>query len=359
MNRRDMVLVAVLAVLAPVGAWSASTPKEQDGKGAPLGGAGLLESNAAAKTLKVLAAARGLRIGANYDYALRSAAHDRAFEREYNVMVIGTFFGDGSYKSRSETDFSEMDTKVDWGLARNMELHGHTLVWFADEELPDWVKRTPKADVEAIMNEHIDSVMGRHAGKIRLWDVVNEAVEDDGTLRQGHTWAKAMGNDYIRKAFVRAHAADPAAILRYNDYGMDNSKEKFKGVKALLLSLKDQGAPVHALGWQLHVKPGSCDPATLLARMNEIADLGFDNYITELDVELPEDPSEADYEGQKQAFKAIVKMFLAARRRKTIVVWGLRDGSPYWLTDNHPLLFDKNLRKKPAYFGVQEALLEP
>ena len=106
----------------------------------------------------------------------------------------------------------------------------------------------------------------------------------------------------------------------------------------------------------MHVKPGSFDPATLLARMNEIADLGFDNYITELDVELAENASAADYEQQKQTYKTVVETFLAARRAKTLVIWGLRDGSPYWLTNNHPLLFDENFNKKPAYFGVQEAL---
>ena len=117
-----------------------------------------------------------------------------------------------------------------------------------------------------------------------------------------------------------------------------------------------QFSPLHALGWQMHVKPGSFVPATLLARMNEIADLGFDNYVTELDVELPEKASAADYEKQKQTYKTVVETVLAARRLKTIVVWGLRDGDPDWLTNNHPQLFDESLRKKPAYFGVQEAL---
>ena len=73
-------------------------------------------------------------------------------------------------------------------------------------------------------------------------------------------------------------------------------------------------------------------------------------------MELPADARTADYEQQKQTYKTIVETFLAARRHKTIVVWGLRDGDPYWLTNGHPLLFDEGYRKKPAYFGVQEAL---
>ncbi len=307
--------------------------------------------------LKTLAEQRGIRFGAFYQYDIRSDVYDQVFETEMNVMTAGTFWTDGSYQSRTEFDFSEMDAKVDWGRARGLELHGHILVWFDD--IPDWLKATPNSEVEAVMNEHIDTVVSRYAGQIRVWDVVNEAVSDDGTLRQNHKWAEAMGDDYIAKAFVRAHAADPTAVLRYNEYDIERNQAKFEGVKALLISLKDQGVPVHALGWQMHVTPSSFDAATLLARMNEIADLGFDNYITELDVELLANAGEADYEQQKQTYKTIVETFLAARRHKTIVVWGLRDGDPWWLTENHPLLFDENLGKKPAYFGVQEALLMP
>lgn len=317
-----------------------------------------IEVNKESLPLKTLAERRGIRFGAMYQYVFRGDAYDRIFETEMNTMAAGTFWGDGSRPSRTEFDFSEMDAKVNWGLAHGMELHGHPLVWFDADEMPDWVKTAPNADIEAIMNEHIDTVVGRYAGKIKLWDVVNEPMNDDntGTLRQGHKWAEAMGDDYIRKAFVRARAADPNAILRVNEFSMENNSAKFEGVKKLLINLKKQGAPVQALGWQMHVTLGSFDPATLLARMNEIADLGFDNYITELDVELPENANAADYEKQKQAIKTVVETALAARRLKSIVVWGLRDGDPDWLTEYHAELFDENLQKKPSYYGVQEAL---
>lgn len=305
--------------------------------------------------LKTLAAARGIRVGALYQYDIRSELYDRIFEMEMNVMTLGAFWRDDIRRTRADFDFGPLDAEVAWGRKRDMDLYGQTLVWF--EDIPDWLKAAPTADVEGIMNEHIDTVVGRYAGRIKAWNVVNEAVNSDGTLRRDHTWAAAMGNDYIRKAFIRAHAADPTAMLYYNDFDIESNQAKFEGVKALLIGLTAQGVPVHALGWQLHVRPSSFVAATLLARMNEIADLGLDNYITELDVELPADASTADYEQQKQTYKTIVETFLSARRHRTIVVWGLRDGDPYWLTNGHPLLFDESYRKKPAYFGVQEALL--
>jgi endo-1,4-beta-xylanase len=363
MNKRiiPILVVGVLAMGIGVFSLKKATNEEtakQPPKSEALQRPGSVGGAKDLRSLKTLAELRGIRIGGNYDYALRSKTHDKIFEQEYNAMTAGIFWGDGSRPSRTKYDFSEMDWKVNFGRTRGMEMYGQTLVWFSPSELPDWFKAAPTSEVEKIMNEHIDTVVGRYAGKIKLWNVVNEAVNDGdtGTLRQGHKWAEAMGGDYIRKAFVRAHAADPSAILYYNDYDMESNKAKFDGVKALLINLKKQGAPIHALGWQMHAKPGSFDPATLLTRMNEIADLGFDNYITELDVELPAGASATDYEQQKQTYKTVVKTFLAARRHKTLVIWGLRDGSPYWLTKNHPLLFDENFNKKPAYFGVQEGL---
>ncbi len=309
-------------------------------------------------SLKSLAEQRGIRFGSNYQYEFRGAQYDTIFATELNALAAGIFWNDGSHPSRSDFDFSEMDAKVDWGVAHGLDVYGQTLVWFSDIELPDWLKALPASDGEAVMNEYIDTMVTRYADRIKFWNVVNEAVDDgeSGTLRQDHIWARAMGDDYIRKAFVRAHAADPNAVLYYNDYEIESNQAKFEGVKALLIRLKEQGTPVHALGWQMHVKPGSFDPDVLLARMNEIADLGFDNYITELDVELPEEAAAADYEAQKQTFKTVVETALSARRLRSIVVWGLRDGDTWWLTKNHHTLFDENLTKKPAYFGVQEAL---
>ncbi len=154
-----------------------------------------------AATLKKLAADRGIRLGGFYDYEVRGVTHDRVFEQEYNAMTAGMFWDDGSRPSRTEFDFSEMDIKVNWGLARGMEVHGHTLVWF--DTIPDWVKAAPTTEVESIMNEHIDKVVGRYSGKIKLWDVVNEAVDVNGNLRRDHKWFDAMGSDYISKAFIR------------------------------------------------------------------------------------------------------------------------------------------------------------
>ncbi len=312
----------------------------------------------AMKTLKELAAARGLRIGGFYQYDIRDDTYNAVFAQEYNVMTVYMGWEGGvDHMSRASYDFAASDGTVDFGIKHGFEIHGHPLVWFDD--IVPWVKETSLAEIEKVMNEHIDTVVGRYAGRIKLWDVVNEAVDENGNLRRNHRWIDAMGSDYISKAFIRAHKADPNAILQYNEgWDLHKNPARFNGVKALLQSLLDKGVPVHALGWQMHVKPGEFDPETLLAWMNEIADMGIDNYITELDVELPEDANAEDYEKQKQTYKSVIEVFLKARRHKTLVMWGLRDGDPNWLTNNHHLPFDENFKKKPAYYGIQEALLD-
>lgn len=312
-------------------------------------------SSAATKALKELAAARDLRIGGNYDYEFRGTTHDNLFEREFNAITVGFFEGVIYPGGNTNLELSEPDRLVARATTLGMEIFGQTLVWF--EDIPAWVNATPLDQVEAAMSKHIDALVSRYKGRVKIWNVVNEAIDAEGNIRLNHRWAEAMGADYIRKAFMRAHAADPDAMLYYNEFDTESNTAKYNAVKALLKDLLSRGIPVHALGWQMHVKPSSFDPATLLVRFNEIADMGLDNYITELDVELPADATTADYEDQKRAYKSVVETFLAARRHKTLVIWGLRDGSPNWLPNGHPLLFDESYQRKPAYFGVQEALL--
>ena len=203
-----------------------------------------------------------------------------------------------------------------------MELHGHVLVWFDD--IPDWLKAAPTADIEAIMNEHIDKV-----GSLRGQDQ-GLGRRERGRERRQHRFVRTTsgprpwGTDYIRKGLCSsAHTADPTAVLRYNEYDIERTRKSSRASRPCFRSLKDQGVPVHALGWQLHVKPSSFDRATLLARMNEIADLGFDNYITELDVELPATPARPTSSSRRD-LQDDRRDLPWPRRHKTIVVWGLR-----------------------------------
>ncbi len=144
----------------------------------------------------------------------------------------------------------------------------------------------PQASREELlerMREHIHAVVGRYKGKVKVWDVVNEALSDSGpeVLRRS-PWSVIIGPDFIAKAFEYAHEADPDAILRYNDYGLENPEKRAKLV-TLIKHLQSQKIPVHAIGSQAH-----CNVATTFETMDqaltEMAALGLPIHITELDV---------------------------------------------------------------------------
>lgn len=310
------------------------------------------EQAAAPSTLKTRAAAKGQRIGAYYEFHRADATYRSVFEREFNAITVWPWAD--TDRVRERFDFSDADRLIEWASRRGMPVSGAHLIWF--EDIPAWVKSMPAKQVEPAMNHLIDSVVGHFAGRIKVWNVVNETIDDDGHLRLQHKWAQAMGADYIAKAFRRAHAADPAAMLLLNEYGIEDNAPKYFAFKSLLKRLLSQGVPVHAVGWQMHLQPHAFDPATLLERMNEIADMGLDNYITELDVALPDPPSAAAFAKQKEAYRRAVEVFLKARRHKTLTVWGLRDGDPNSTSGKYALPFDTEFRKKPAYFGILEGL---
>ena len=133
------------------------------------------------------------------------------------------------------------------------------------------------------MREHIHTVVGRYKGKIKAWDVVNEAIADGGEeVLRNSLWLQIIGPDFIAKAFEYAHEADPEAILRYNDYGLENPAKRQKLIK-LIKSLQEQKVPVHAIGSQAHVNV-STTFETMDQALTEMATLGLPIHITELDV---------------------------------------------------------------------------
>ncbi len=313
-------------------------------------------------------------------------------------------------------NFGPADAFVDFGLRNAMDLGGHTLVWHS--QTPDWVfagtnpppttssrspaaiasteaGRTnapgrvgpgrgfggfgrgpyagPRASREELlerMREHIHTVVGRYRGKIRVWDVVNEAVADGGTnVLRNSLWLEIIGPDFIAKAFEFAHEADPDAILRYNDYGLENPAKRRKLI-SLIKSLQEQKVPVHALGSQAHVNV-STTFETMDQSLAELATLGLPIHITELDVTSAvggqrgfgadiADNAESTQGGLvsdadrrlAEAYAGIFRAFLNHRQHLEMVVfWGPNDANS-WRAQGRPLLFDGDSEPKPAFHAV-------
>jgi endo-1,4-beta-xylanase len=222
------------------------------------------------------------------------------------------------------------------------------------------------------MREHIHAVAGRYKGKIKVWDVVNEAISDGGpdVLRKS-PWSVIIGPEFIEKAFQYAHEADPDAILRYNDYGLENPAKRKKLI-TLIKQLQEKKVPVMAIGSQAHLNV-SITFETMDQTLAELKTLGLPIHITELDVNSATGGQRATgadiaanaattegglvAEAEKKltdAYAGIFRAFLKHRDAlKVVVFWGPNDANS-WRSRGRPLLFDADNKPKPAFEAVIE-----
>lgn len=280
-------------------------------------------------------------------------------------------------------DFGPSDKYVDFGTKNGMFVIGHTLVWHS--QVPRWVfqdaagKPVSRDTLLGRMRDHIHTVVGRYKGRIKGWDVVNEALNEDGTMRKSQ-WFNIIGDDFVAKAFQFAHEADPAAELYYNDYSLENPAKR-DGAIRLVKSLQALGIKVHAIGSQAHVKMDWPSVALEDSMITMFAATGVKVHITELDVDLlPANSANrtADVglrlEGNKalnpwpdalpdsmqtKLAKRYGDLFEVFKKRANIIdritFWGVSDGDS-WLNGwpipgrtSYPLVFDRQHRPKPAF----------
>jgi len=289
-------------------------------------------------------------------------------------------------------NFTPADQYVAFGEKNHMFIVGHTLIWH--NQTPAWVFQNEKGQpltrdqLLARMREHILTVVGRYKGRIKGWDVVNEALDEDGTLRQT-PWMKIIGPDYIEKAFEFAHAADPDAELYYNDYSLENEAKR-NGAVALITRLREHSVFVTGVGIQGHDNltwpTVEQEDATLAA----FAQLAVKVMITELDIDVlpaaaqsgsadvslklasrPElNPYASGLPGpvQRELAKRYADLFQVFLKHRDVVqrvtFWGVTDADS-WKNDwpikgrtNYPLLFDRNGKPKPAFDAVIQ-LVQP
>lgn len=283
-------------------------------------------------------------------------------------------------------DFTLADRYVEFGRINKMFVIGHNLIWHS--QTPKWVfENTNGLPVDrdtllARMRDHILTVVGRYKGKISGWDVVNEAVNDDGSLRNS-PWYKIIGDDYIEKAFEFAHEADPKAELYYNDYSLENIPKR-NGVIALVKKLQMQGVNVSGVGSQGHYALERPSLEQVDKSISDLAKLGVKVMITELDVNVLPSANrslnaeistrfdlraglnpytnglpEAVQQQLAQRYADLFSVFLKHRNSVSrVTFWGVTDANS-WLNDwpipgrtAYPLLFDRDGKPKPAFSAV-------
>jgi endo-1,4-beta-xylanase len=203
-------------------------------------------------SLRNLAEARKIQIGAAVEPSLllQEPEYAQVLAREFNLVVAENVMKWGALQTaRGEYNFAAADLLLSFAQKNRQAVRGHTLVWH--QQLPRWMYGSfTSAEMEAILSDHIRTVVGRYRGQIAYWDVVNEAIGDDARLRS--TPFDVLPG-YLEKAFRLARAADPSAKLFYNDYGAEGLGAKSGAIYALLKDLKAKGAPVDGVGFQVHV----------------------------------------------------------------------------------------------------------
>ena len=337
---------------------------------------------AATVSLKQLAAEKGVLFGSclALKYCVQSAAYQQLFINQCDIATPELHMKWNSLSSQPGVyDFATADQFVAFCATHRIKVRGHTLVWH--DCLPPWVAQQLASDSgqtrgRAIMTDHIRSVTGHFVGKLYSWDVVNEVL-DPGSHRpdclRDSPWLRACGEDYIELAFRTTAAADPNALLVWNENYLEVSNGFGYAKRAAMLALLDRllarGVPIHGVGIEAHLRG---DQSAVLGDgsyetfLSELARRHMKVYITELDVQdaaLPADTATRD-----KAVADIYNRFLSATLRqpavRAVVTWGLadcftwiagyrprKDGLPV-----RPLPFDANCQAKPAYYAIVEAI---
>jgi endo-1,4-beta-xylanase len=270
------------------------------------------------------------------------------------------------HPSKDIYTWSDADYLVDFAVANGKRLHGHTLNWY--KSLPDWVNnfQGTTAEWENLLKTHIQTVVGHFKGKVVSWDVVNEAVNEDGTIRNS-IWVQKLGVDYIGRAFQYAHEADPNALLFYNDYGHEFGPTKRTAILNLVTGLKNKGIPIDGIGIQMHTRVTQSD-ANLTAAISTAAATGLKIHISEIDITLnPDNVQSMTYTtalGEQQAakYKTIVQAYNAIPKSQQfgITQWNVTDADS-WIPSNYsrpdwPLPFDAQYQRKAAYQGILDGV---
>ncbi len=331
------------------------------------------------ESLGEIAAQAGITYGASAaDEIFSDVDYLRLYERHCRIITSDVALKfDWLRPERKRWDWLPADRLLAFAERNGMRFRGHALIW--NENAPKWLRKLSLAEIRRVFDEHIDTVVGRYAGRIAVWDVVNEPFwpgHGNPHDMRGGPWYEAFGPSYVERAFRRAHAADPEAVLALNEAHCEGDDEVGQrnraGMKWLVGELLDAGAPVHALGFQGHLQPQLPFSDPLFAEfLSGFGERGLRLHITELDVNdeaYPDDVKRRDALVARR-YHAFLRTVLTVPQVEMVINWQLAD--PYsWYAGlarkgllksrrrPRPLPFDERYRRKPAWFAMARAFRE-
>jgi endo-1,4-beta-xylanase len=300
---------------------------------------------------------------------------------EYNSVTTGNDLKFNAIEPQQGVfDYAAGDYIIAFAQQNHMRVHAHNLIW--NQALPDWVLnfQGDSAAWENIFKTHIQSEVAHYKGEVASWDVVNEAIRDDnGALRDldvtpgdgtGSIWYQHLGPGYVARAFQYAHAADPDALLFYNDSGDEwPGSLKLDSILALVTRLQAQGVPINGIGMEMHIDIVNTVNADITSAMQRLAATGLKIHVSELDIAVnPNNNPNMVYTNSIQAVQAAKYQFVAQTYRATvpaaqqygITTWDVGDADSwipvFYIRKDWPLPFDSVYKKKQAYYGYLAGL---
>lgn len=312
--------------------------------------------------LRELASRAGILVGTCVSsFSLSDRDYVETLTREFSVVTTENELKfEVVHPNPGTYVFEPADRIISLAEANGMKVRGHTLVWHA--QLPSWIVNGEftKEEWKNILRDHILTVVGRYRGRIWAWDVVNEAFDDSGSLRDT-VWLRNIGPEYIELAFRWAHEADPEALLFYNDYGIEEVNAKSDAVYKLVKELLERNVPIHGIGLQMHVSlDNPPDPRKVAENIKRFTDLGLQVHITEMDVRIRLPATEDELIRQAQIYREILEVCLNSKGCTAFVMWGFTDRYswiPHFFQGyGAALIFDENYLPKPAYYALWETL---
>lgn len=303
----------------------------------------------------------------NYDAFLSDNAYRKLVETHFNSITAENIMKPSNiHPSEDEFNWSDSDGLIDFCIKNKMYMHGHTLVWH--KQLPDWILnyKGTKKDWEDLLKNHIQTIVLRYKGKVRGWDVVNEAFEEDGSLRKT-IWLENIGESYIEKAFIYAHNADPEALLFYNDFNLESNAMKREKVIQFLNTAKNRGTTIHGIGLQMHIFHVYPSELMIKEAFEEVVSNNYKVHISEMDVSI--NPLSVDIvpdstllAQQAKQYETVIRLYsqLSDERKYGCTLWGVSDNYS-WIPatlyrEDYPLLFDSVYNKKPAFYTFKNTL---
>lgn len=327
-----------------------------------------------AQTLREEADGREVLVGAAARaYLLTEGRYVTTLAREYNLLEPeNELKWEAIHPAPQVFDFLPGDQLVEFGRLHRMKVRGHCLVW--GRYVPRWLSdgHYSADQLRQLLHEHISQVVSHYKGKVFAWDVINEAMDENGRLRSSLWYDQpgigeaGRGPAYIEQGFRWAHEADPEALLFYNEAEGEALNVKSDALYAMVRDFKRRGVPIDGVGLQMHILDLKPDIAGITANIRRLTGLGLQVHITELDVALPVEGegrprNAADWQRQAEIYRSVALACFSQPGCTAIQTWGFTDKYSWirnWTKGNKgsPLLFDRDYVPKPAYFAFRDVL---